>query len=132
MTTERRLRLAEFGLWVSAASVLTVAVAGGVGYAVGRDFLSVKYALFVVGTVLFGVGSLSLQPSTPARDRQRRLSVSAPDQTHLEQRLQRVPPLRGERLRFEKRIGRPAKLFATGLVVLAVSLFMEVGFGVTV
>lgn len=64
-----RLRLLEFVLWVLAASAAVIAASLTVGLVVGGDLLSGKYVLFVVGFLLFGVGSLLLQPSRPRRGR---------------------------------------------------------------
>jgi hypothetical protein len=58
------------------------------------------------------------------------VTLESDRQTSLEARLQRVPPLRGERVPFDQRIGRDAKVFAASLVVLGVSLVMEFGLGV--
>lgn len=129
MTTELRLRLAEFGLWVVAASSVVVSLTFTLGYAAGGA-VSAKYALFFVGVLLFGVGSLGIQPTPPHRDR-RRFSVESDDQHRFEAYIQEIPPLRGERLRFDQRVGRGKKIFVTSLVVLAVSAVMEFGFGVT-
>lgn len=64
-----RLRLLEFVLWVLAASAAVIAASLTVGLAVGGDLLTGKYVLFVVGFLLFGVGSFLLQPSRPRRAR---------------------------------------------------------------
>jgi hypothetical protein len=130
-----RLRLLEAGYWVLA---VTAGVVGGLGvlaFVFGDGLLTLKYLLFVVGFLLFGIGSVVLWRGT-----RRRPSiwpavgpdVDAPSELGFERRLWDLPGLRGEYLSPEDRISRPVKLFLTGLAVLAVSYVMETVFGVAV
>lgn len=169
MRTDRYLRLVDFGLWVLAASTAIVVGSLALGLVIGRDVVTGKYVMFVVGFLLFGVGSLMMQPSRPKEQVdaettiEHRMGVDSsrqgpgdadgesggdgasnvaklrkglrPQQTHqhrYEARLQEVGPLADTDLPFERRVSRSVKIFATGLVVLAVSFLLEVGLGVSV
>ncbi len=168
MTAERYLRVVEFCLWVLAASAVIVVGSLALGLLLGRNFVTGKYVMFVVGFLLFGAGSLMIQPSRPTDeldaettvehrmgiDRSRGSSSGADDadgdgrsgltrlrnrlrsrQTHqhrYEARLQEIGPLAGHDLPFDRRVDRSWKIFATGLVVLAVSFLLEAGLGVSV
>ncbi|MEF8776509.1 MAG: hypothetical protein V5A43_08425 [Haloarculaceae archaeon] len=65
MGSKRFLRLVEFCQWVIAASTAVVAVFLGLGLVVGGDLLTGKYFLFVVGFLLFGIGTIMVQPTRP-------------------------------------------------------------------
>jgi hypothetical protein len=183
-----RLRLFEFLLWVLAASAGVVVASLAIGLVVGDGLVAVKTVMFVVGFLLFGIGSLLMQPSgsrsggagggaagnsgaarrgaggvggsgpggvsgggesprtgQPAADergsdRSGLFGFEAPDLPALRQkaeaeaggehryeaRLQEVGPLSAHHLPYEDRVGRGFKIFATGVVVLAVSFLMEV------
>lgn len=70
MPTRRQLRLVEFALWVLAASAIVIAAGLALGFLLGRDLLTGKRVLFVVGFLIFGLGSLLIQPSRPRPDRE--------------------------------------------------------------
>jgi hypothetical protein len=125
----KRLLLAEFVVWVVAVGGAASAGALVVGYVVGGSLVAAKYAVFLVGVALFGIGSLGIQP-TPSYKERKRVTLESDRQSGFEARLQRIPPLRGEWIPFDQRIGRNVKIFAASLVVLGVSLVMEFGFGV--
>ena len=125
----RWLRLVEFAVWVAAVTAVVVAVAAVPSFLLGTGLLTLKYVLFVVGVLLFGLGIIAIQPKRPRRDSELVTTESA-DEYDFEARLQDLPPLAGRRLPFNDRIGRDAKLFAVGLAVLAVSALLEYGFGV--
>ncbi|MFB6206644.1 MAG: hypothetical protein ABEJ05_08990 [Haloglomus sp.] len=127
MTSDRWLRVVDFLLWVGAASTAVVFVCGVPALALGGP-PAVKQVLFVVGFLLFGLASLGIQPSRPHRDEQL-VTAETDSEADLEARLQDLAPVE-ERLPYDDRVGRDTKLFVTSLVVLAVSLVMEVGFGV--
>lgn len=170
MASKRVRRLVDFVLWVAVASSVVVVASLVLGVVVGRDLLTGKYVLFVVGFLLFGLGSFLIQPSRPRDEtgtvaqssatkpgvpgsysteaeevgggsvRQRapdvdglraRLGAPATHQHRFEAKIQELDPLADEPLPYPHRIGREYKIFATGLVVLAVSLGMEV-VGITV
>jgi len=123
------LRFAEFVLWVVAVGGAVSAGAIVVGFAVAGTLVGAKYAVFVVGILLFGLGSLGIQP-TPSYKDEKRVTLESTHQNRFEARIQSLPPLRGRRLPFDQRVGRNKKVFITSLFVLGVSLLMEFGLGV--
>ena len=129
------LRLVEFVLWVGSTSAVTVGVLAVVAFIFGEGLLTLKYLLFVVGFIYFGVGTFGMRASLKRRpdeiERTRRYLAST-EEWDLEARLQDVPPLRWNHLPFDDRVSRNVKLFATGVVVLAISFAMEVVLGVQV
>ncbi|MHB9288087.1 hypothetical protein ACKVMT_13730 [Halobacteriales archaeon Cl-PHB] len=68
MNTDRYLRSVEFVLWVGAASGAVVLGSLALGLLIGRDLVTGKFVMFVAGFLLFGVGSLLIQPSRPTDD----------------------------------------------------------------
>lgn len=127
----RGFRYVEFGLWVAVVSGLITVVFGILGYVIGDGLIGAKYALFIVGALLFGLGSLAIQP-TPTYKDSKRISLEGPHELRFEAFIQQLPPIRGHHLPPEHRIDRSTKVFVTSLVVLAVSLVMEFWFGVRV
>jgi hypothetical protein len=125
------LRFAEFVVWIVgvAAAVSTAAIA--VGYVLGGDLVAAKYAVFVVGVLMFGLGSLGIQP-TPSYKDEKRVTTESTHERDFEARLQEVPPLRTVDVPFDQRVGRDKKVFAASLLVLAVSIVMEFGLGIRV
>lgn len=128
MTTERQLRVIEFAFWVVAVTAIIVTFSVLLGFATGGGFLTAKYILFVLGTLLVGLGTLGMHPKRP-QDDEKRFSFTD-SQSRLEAYIQQLPPLRSEGIRFNRRINRGSKLFVTGLVILAISLLLELGFGI--
>ncbi|MFC7142272.1 hypothetical protein ACFQMA_20835 [Halosimplex aquaticum] len=126
-----RLRFAEFALWVLAVSAAVSAAAIAVGYLVGGTLVTSKYAVFLVGILLFGIGSLGIQP-TPSYKDEKRVSLESTHEHGFEARIQEIPPLRGEHVPFDQRVGRNKKVFAASLLVLGVSLVMEFWLGIRV
>ena len=131
------LQLTEFLLWVLIASTVTVVTSGVTALVIWTNLVAVKNTLFVVGTVLFGIGSVGIQPE---RIRHRaidtrsgrkisigRFSVETNTEYGFEQRIQTIPPLRDNPLALSERISRDWKLFTTSLLVLATSLYFEIG-----
>lgn len=129
MTSRTVLRYVEFVFWVLAAAGFVVVVALVLGFAAGEGLLGTKYVLFVVGFLLFGLGSLGIQPTPPHRD-EPRLDLDGEYENRLEAAIQDVPPLRDESLPYDARIARGPKLFVASLLVLGVSALLEFGFGV--
>lgn len=128
MTTKCRLRVIEFVLWVGAVTAITVSLSLILGFVIGRGLLTAKYTMFVLGFILTGLGSLGLQPQRPHKET--KLLTLDTSESRLEARIQNLPPLQDETLRFQRRVGRAPKLFVSGLVVLGVSLLFEFGLGV--
>lgn len=131
MRSETTLRYVELAFWVIAVALIIVAVAVLLGFATGDGLLGAKYVLFVVGFLLFGLGSLGIQPTPPNKEG-RRLSLEADEENRLEAAIQELPPLREDHLPFDRRVDRGVKIFLTSLVVLGVSAILEFGLDVTV
>jgi len=131
MTTERRLRVVDFVLWVLVVTTGVVVSLGVVSLAATGGLVGLKVALFLIGFGLFGVSALAVQPKSPRRDR-KLIDFDGDDPARLERLLYEVPPLRGEWLPVERRVSRNWKLFMTSLSLLAVSLALEDAFGVAV
>lgn len=130
MPTERRLRAVEFVVWVVAVSAAVVAATTVVGVAAG-GLLVAKFLLFFVGVMLFGVGSLAIQPDKPTGE-SRWFSFDEAAETRIDEAVQRLPPLSGNHLPAEDRIGHGFKLLAVGVVVAGTSVWLEFGLGVAV
>jgi len=131
MTTERRLRVVDFVLWVLVVTTGVVVSLGVVSLAATGGLVGLKVALFLIGFGLFGVSALAVQPKSHRRDR-KLIDFDGDDPARLERLLYEVPPLRGEWLPVERRVSRNWKLFMTSLSLLAVSLALEDAFGVAV
>ncbi|WEL18638.1 putative membrane protein [Halorhabdus sp. SVX81] len=117
---------------VATAVVIVLAIPS---LAFGDGLITLKYALFVVGFLLFGVGSFAIQPTPHGRGPISRLFSMSLDGGHafgFEQRIQKLPPLDGRQVPLEDRVSRGMKVFVTSLVVIGVSIFLEVGLGVAV
>ncbi|MFB6200618.1 MAG: hypothetical protein ABEI98_01260 [Halorhabdus sp.] len=126
-------RYVEFVYWVAVASTGILTVLGVSAFLFADGLLSLKYALFVVGFLLFGVGSFAIQPSPRGRGPLSRLfalDLGGDSLLGFEQRLEALPPLSGTPIPLERRVSRNVKLFVTSLVLLAVSFALEVGLGV--
>lgn len=123
------LRFAEFAVWVVVVACAGIIVLAIPSFAFGDGLLTLKAALFVVGFLLFGVASLGLQPKRPHRDR-KLVSAESDSEFGFEERIQDVPPFRDRSLPLDARVSRNVKLFVVSLLLLAVSLLLEVGFGV--
>lgn len=128
MASDRWLRAVDFVVWVGAVSAAVVVVAGVPTFLLGGLPL-VKQALFVVGVLLFGLGSFAIQPPRPHRDEQL-VTTETDGEAEFEARLQEFAPVE-ERLPYEERVSRDTKLFVSSIVVLLVSLLLEVGLGVS-
>ncbi|MDZ7849957.1 MAG: hypothetical protein U5K70_03785 [Halodesulfurarchaeum sp.] len=130
-----RLRALEAVYWVFGGTTVAILGLGVLAFVVGDGLLTLKYLLFVVGFLLFGVGSFALWRGTrrrptiwPSMD----VGPDTTDEIGLERRLWELPGLRGEYLPPSDRVSRPVKLFLTGVFVLAVSYVMEAVFGISV
>ncbi|WP_459194965.1 DUF7555 family protein [Halosimplex sp. J119] len=126
-----RLRYVEFVLWVVVVGAVVSTAAIALGFLVGGTLVASKYAVFLVGIFLFGLGSIGIQPTPSYRD-EKRVSLESSHEHDFEARIQEIPPLRDDRVPFDQRVGRNAKVFATSLLVLAVSVYMEFGLGIRV
>lgn len=129
--TSNTLRIAELAVWVSTVSTAIVALSALGAVLFGNGLLTLKYALFVVGFLLFGVGSFGIQPKSPRREK-KRFTVDSGELWGFEEKLQRLPPLRNRHIPAGERVSRDVKVFLTSLVVLGVSFVLEYGLGVSV
>lgn len=129
--TSNTLRAVELVVWVGAVSAAIVAVAALGALVFGDGLVTLKYALFILGFLLFGVGSFGIQPKSPKREK-KRFTVDTDDTWGFEEKLQQVPPLRDKTIPIGERVSRDVKMFLTSLVVLGVSLALEYGLGVSV
>lgn len=147
--TSNRLRFVELVYWIGAGT-LTVTAAGVVlAVVVANNVLvGLKYYLFVVGFLMFGLGSLAIQPKSPRLNVgeengrspgtfrmpvAKLFSFSMDGDTELwfEERIQELPPLRERPLALGERVSRNTKLFVTSLAVLGLSFALEAVLGVT-
>lgn len=143
-----RLRFVEFVYWIGAVTIIVTAV-GFVLSVLGGDVLvRLKYYLFVVGFLMFGLGSFAIQPKSP-RLQMREADGESPGRFRMpvaklfafnldneselwfEERLQTLPPLRDRPLALGERVSRNTKLFVTSLAVLGLSFVLETVVGVT-
>lgn len=123
-TTSNVAWVGEFAVWVGVASITVVAACVVGAYALGDGAITLKYVLFVVGFILFGLGGLGIQPKSKRRDRQR-VTFETERAWDIENRLAQLSSLRSQTVPFEDRVSRDTKLLATSLVVLGVSLSLE-------
>ncbi|WP_432419310.1 DUF7555 family protein [Halobacterium wangiae] len=129
---QRTLQLVEFLYWVLGASLSVIAVAGAIALATGGTLVTVKVVLFVIGVLLFGVGTIGVRPAPAAPHKSKSMSLEGSSQTRFESWLQSLPPLNTTPLRFADRVGRSWKILVTSLVVLGVSAFLEFRLGIAV
>lgn len=123
-TTSSFHRLGEFLIYICVASALiTVGCAIG-AFVLGNGLLTLKYALFVIGFGLFGLGSLCIQPKSPNRAEER-VTIESGQAWEIEDWLHQLPPLRDWQIPFDDRVTRDIKLFATSLIILSISLSLE-------
>lgn len=131
----KRLWVLETIYWILAVSLMAVLGLGMLAVVFGDGLLTLKYLLFVVGFLLFGVGSWSLWAATRSRPTiwpEIDVGPDAEDEVWFERRLWALPGLRTEWLPPQDRVARPIKLFLASLVVLSVSFILEAVFAVGV
>ncbi|WP_254536667.1 DUF7555 family protein [Halomarina litorea] len=128
----RRGRQAVDALGYAVAVTLTVAaVVGVLSLALGAGLNGVKYGLFVVGILLFGVATLKLRPTAPYSDARNLLPTDSGEESGFQAAVQGAIPAR-YRLSPDERVSDALKLFLASVLVLAVSFVMERVFGVAV
>jgi hypothetical protein len=116
------------------AAVVVVCIAAAaavVSLPLGGGLVGVKYALFFVGFLVFGVSTFQLRPRPPWKDDTGE-TVGTRDESRFQRLVQRVPPLRRYGLVPDDRLSPAAKLFLSSLLMLAVSFTLEAVFGVAV
>lgn len=114
-----------------AAATLALALVGAV--VTGGGLARTKLILFIVGWLLLMVATVRLWPRSP-KDVDpgagtAAATVTPTERTRIEAAVAALPPLRYLE-RPSHRLSPPAKLFVGSLLVLAISLLLEVGFGV--
>lgn len=129
--TSNTHRAVDLIVWVCAVAAAIVAVSGGASFLFGNGLLTLKYVLFYIGFLLFGLGSFGIQPKRPSKDT-KRITVESDSAWGFEERLHDLPPLRDLQIPVEDRVSRDVKVFVTSLVVLGVSLVLELFAGVSV
>jgi hypothetical protein len=108
-------------------SVGVFLVTTAVSFALGGGWGGVKYLLFVLGFLAFGVGALFLRPTPPWRDEP---LVQRSGETPFERFVRR---LLGDRaLASDQQFPAAARVFLAGILLLAVSFVMETVFGVVI
>lgn len=130
-----RLRVLEAIYWILSVTAMVVIGFGVVAFVFGDGLLTLKYLLFVVGFLLFGVASWSLWATSRRRPTiwpELDVGPDADDEIWFERRLWSLPGLRGDWLPPRDRLVRRVKLFLASLVVLGISYALEVVFGVAV
>jgi len=124
-------RTIDLIVWVCAVAATIVVISGIASFLFGNGLLTLKYVLFYVGFLLFGIGSFGIQPKRPSKDT-KRITVESDSEWRFEEGLHDLPPLRDTHIPVEDRINRDLKVFLTSLVVLGVSLVLELFAGVSV
>ncbi|MEF8841922.1 MAG: hypothetical protein V5A62_09905 [Haloarculaceae archaeon] len=112
------------------ALVLSLAVflaATAVSFALGGGWGGVKYLLFVLGFLAFGLGAFILRPTPPWRDEP---LVQRSGETPFERFVRRL--LGDYALAPDQQLPAAARVFVAGVVLLAVSFVMETVFGVVI
>lgn len=120
--------------FVYAVVVTATAVVGSIAisFALGGNWLGVKFILFIVGIGLFGIGTLKLRPAAAWSDSDKsQTQTNSSEETWLQARIQRVPPLDRYGLRPDERLSDGVKLFLVSVLILLVSFSLETVFGIT-
>ena len=126
------LDLVLYGLALAAVFVVLTAI---VSFALGSGWGGSKYLLFVVGFLLFGIGSFGMRPRGAWKDGDdddRLLASSDDEESRFGALVQAIPPLRWYELDPENRLSLATKLFVGGVLVLVTSYVMETVFNVRV
>lgn len=128
------LALVEFVYWVLAVAAGVIGFLAIPSVLFGNGLVTLKFALFVVGFIVFGLGSFAIQPSPHGKGPLSRgfsWGIDSDDVYEFEKRIQQLPPLEGEWLPIQHRVSRNIKLFVASLLILGFSMFLEFGLGVT-
>lgn len=114
-----------------AVTAVVGVLSGAASLAVGAGLVGVKYGLFVVGILLFGVATFKLRPSPPDGDGGRALPADRGGESSFQAAVQRALPAR-YRVPPGDRLSDAVRLFLASLLVLATSYLMERLFGIAV
>lgn len=128
-------RILDVVSWVLVVAVGTVVFFTIPAFVLGSGLLSLKYLLFVVGFLYFGIGSWILwlrSRRRPSRWFDRSFGVDPDQEFWFERRLWNHFPLAHRWLPPRERVDRSVKVFLTGMVILLVSYLMETVLGITI
>ncbi len=128
--SRRELKVIEFTLWVGTVAGGIIAFSAVLSFLFGDGLLTLKYVLFVIGVLMFGVGSFGIQPERPHKNK-KLLTTDNDTEYAFEERIQDALPSDEDRLLLEERISRDTKIFVASIIVLGVSLFLEAGIGIS-
>jgi hypothetical protein len=115
-------------------AIVVTAIVGitsiAVSFVLGWGLVGVKFILFVVGFVLFGIGTLKLRPTSPWQEGDENESsevshAGSDNDSPLQRAIHRVLPLDQHELRPNNRLSDGAKLFLASVFMLVVSFLME-------
>ncbi|MFB6174275.1 MAG: hypothetical protein ABEI39_06495 [Halobacteriales archaeon] len=120
MRPGRRLALGLLDAAVYALAVTGLAFVAGtlLGFALGRGWVGTKYALFVLGFLMFGYATFALRPRAAWKD-----GDETAEESGVEVAVSRL--LGGYALPREQRFPVGLKLFVASLLVLFASYLME-------
>lgn len=126
----RRRQALDAAAYAVAVTAAVAGVSGAASLAAGAGLVGVKYGLFAVGILLFGVATFKLRPAPPGSDRDA-LPVDGDEESSFQAAVQRLLPDR-YRIPPADRLSDALRLFLASLLVLATSFVMERAFGVAV
>lgn len=115
------------------AVTLAATLLGAIFALSSGSLVPLKYALFLVGFLLFGLSSVQLwRDASPRRDDETATTVEGRERTPFESALARLAPSVEGRVPLTERFPPQVKLFVASLFVLGLSLALEFVFGVGV
>jgi hypothetical protein len=129
------LRIGEALAYGAVVASAVVVVAAAVSFALGAGWGGLKYALFFIGFLAFGIGAIGLRPAPPWTNEDDSgvdaLAPTGESGGRLWRAIWRLPVFRQYHLAPEERSSSAARLFVASLFMLGVSLAMETVLGVT-
>ena len=109
-----------------------VVVAGAASYLLSESLVGLKWALFLLGAALIGVGSIKLRPTPAWRDEPRAAFANDYAGGGIGGRVGRLPPVGRLDLDPGDRCSDGGRLFLAGVLAWVVSFGLEAVFGVGV
>lgn len=141
-TTDRSLwlgRLFDTAAYAAATTAVVAVAAAVPSFALGFGWVGVKWALFLVGWLAFGYGTLALRPSPPWKGDDPVADgdgagevVGGRQETRFQALVQALPPARFHPLPVDDRLPAGVNVFVAGLAMLVTSFALEAVFGVGV
>ena len=129
--TTRHARQVLDALMYAVVWVITlVSVAAMVSFPLGGGWLGVKYILFFIGFLVFGISAIQLRPKPPWKHDDASSDSGEREETRFQTFVQRFPPLGRYGLDPDDRLPAPAKLFVASIFSLVLSYILEVGFDI--